>query len=133
MPCEPKIWRTLSILQGVGLRATKWDRLFRSEDGADLIFPILALCGGDNGGSLLGIEPGDEGRIMAEAATLLPDCAMAIDDYWRLAKADTWRDQEATPKRSLPLRLPKQIQEVLRQVAPPRRCPIFTERMQNER
>jgi len=120
MPCEPKIWRTLSILQGVGLRATKWDRLFRSEDGADLIFPILALCGGDNG-------------IMAEAATLLPDCAMAIDDYWRLAKADTWRDQEATPKRSLPLRLPKQIQEVLRQVAPPRRCPIFTERMQNER
>jgi uncharacterized protein len=73
------------FMQGVGLRlrATKWQRLFRSEDGADLIFPILALCGDENGDSLLGIEPEDEDRIMAEAATLLPDCAMAIDDYWR--------------------------------------------------
>ena len=71
------------FMQGVGLRATKWERLFRSEDGADLIFPILALCGDENGESLLGIEPEDEDRIMAEAATLLPDCAMAIDDYWR--------------------------------------------------
>jgi uncharacterized protein YecA (UPF0149 family) len=51
------------------------------------IFPILALCGDENGESLLGIEPEDEDRIAAEAATLLPSCAMAIDDYWRRRKA----------------------------------------------
>ena len=33
------------FMQGVALRAAKWERLFRSEDGASLIFPILALCG----------------------------------------------------------------------------------------
>jgi uncharacterized protein len=71
------------FMQGVGLRATKWERLFRSEGGGHLIFPILALCGDENGESLLGIEPEDEDRITAEAATLLPGCAMAIADYWR--------------------------------------------------
>src|SRR5215470_14149018 len=51
------------FMQGVGLRATKWERLFRSEDGAGLIFPILALCGDENGESLLGLEPADEDCI----------------------------------------------------------------------
>jgi uncharacterized protein len=74
------------FMQGVGLRATKWERLFRSEAGASLIFPILALCGDENGESLLDLEPEDEDRIAAEAATLLPGCAMAIDDYWRRRK-----------------------------------------------
>jgi hypothetical protein len=73
-------------MQGVGLRATKWERLFRSEDGAGLIFPILTLCGDENGESLLGLEPGDEDRIVAEAATLFTGCAMAIDDYWQRQK-----------------------------------------------
>jgi len=74
------------FMQGVGLRATKWERLLRSEDGASLIFPILALCGDENGESLLGLEPEEEDRIAAEAAALLPGCVMAIDDYWRRRK-----------------------------------------------
>ena len=74
------------FMQGVSLRATKWERLFRSEDGAGLIFPILALCGDENGESLLCLEPEDEDRIAAEAATLLLGCGMAIDDYWRQPK-----------------------------------------------
>jgi uncharacterized protein len=73
------------FMQGVALRATKWERLFRSEDGAGLIFPILALCGDENGESLLGLGPEDEDRIAA--AALLPGCAMAIDDYWRQRKS----------------------------------------------
>lgn len=74
------------FMQNVGLRATKWDQLFKSEDGAGLIFPILALCGDENGESLLGLEPEDEDRIAVEAATLFAGCAMAIDDYWRQQK-----------------------------------------------
>jgi len=57
------------FMQGVSLRATKWERLFRSEDGVGLIFPILALCGDENGESLLGLEPEGEDRMAAEAAT----------------------------------------------------------------
>ena len=83
---EPLLWsdvdgtvigtdRAEGFMQGVGLRATKWERLFRSEDGAGLIFPILALCGDENGESLLGLEPEDEDRIVAEA-TLFTGCAM---------------------------------------------------------
>ena len=79
-------WAEGFMMQGVGLRATKWERLFRSEDGAGLIFPILTLCGDENGESLLGLEPEDEDRIVAEAATLFTGCAMAIDDYWRRQK-----------------------------------------------
>jgi len=57
------------FMQGVELRATKWERLFRSDEGAGLIFPILALCGDENGESLLGLEPEGEDRMAAEAAT----------------------------------------------------------------
>jgi len=71
------------FMQGVGLRATKWERLFRSEDGGHLILPILALCGDEDGDSLLDLDPEEEDRIMAEAVTILPACAIAIADYWR--------------------------------------------------
>ena len=35
---------------------------------------------------MLCLEPEDEDRIAAEAATLLLGCGMAIDDYWRQPK-----------------------------------------------
>ena len=54
------------FMQGVALRAAKWERLFRSEDGASLIFPTLALCGDETGESLLGLEAEEEDNIAAE-------------------------------------------------------------------
>jgi hypothetical protein len=54
------------FMQGVGLSATKWERLLRSEDGAGLIFPILALCGHETGESLLLLKPEDEATLRPE-------------------------------------------------------------------
>ena len=45
--------------------------------------PILALCGDENGDSLLGIPPDEEDRAMKEAAEFIPACVTAIAAYWR--------------------------------------------------
>lgn len=45
--------------------------------------PILALCGDENGESLLGIPPDEEDHVMEEAAEFIPTCVAAIDAYWR--------------------------------------------------
>jgi uncharacterized protein len=90
---EPIVWSTADgtlvaadwadgFLQAISLRATAWEPLIRSEDG-HLLFPILALCGDENGDSLLDIAPEDEDEILAEAGTVLPVCAIAIADYWK--------------------------------------------------
>jgi hypothetical protein len=48
-----------------------------------LLIPISALCGDENGESLLGPPPEDEDRIMQEAVEFVPACVTAIDAYWR--------------------------------------------------
>jgi uncharacterized protein len=71
------------FLQATGLRAKAWDTLLKDDDHGKLLFPILALCGDENGDSLLKIAPEDEDEIMAEAGTLIPVCALAIADFWK--------------------------------------------------
>ena len=96
------------FMQGVSLRATKWERLFRSEDGAGLIFPILALCGDENGESLARSRAGGRG----------PHCGRGSDPLARLRYGDrrllepatagarcNKQNEKARSKRSLPLRL----------------------------
>src|SRR5215510_7836423 len=75
------------FMQGVSLRATKWERLFRSED-AGLIFPILALCGRGSD-PLARLRYGD--RKLLEPATAAAQCNK--------------QNEKARSKRSLPLRL----------------------------
>lgn len=71
------------FLQAIMLRADAWERLFKSKRDRQLLLPILALCGDENGESLLGIPPDEEDRIMAEAVEFIPACVIAIDSYWR--------------------------------------------------
>jgi hypothetical protein len=52
-----------------------------------LLNSILALCGDENGESVLGLEPDEEDRAMAEAANILPACVSEIAAYWRKASA----------------------------------------------
>jgi len=65
------------------LRADAWERLFRSKRDGQPLVPILALCGDENGESLLGIPPDEEDSVMEEAAEFIPACVAAIDAYWR--------------------------------------------------
>jgi uncharacterized protein len=71
------------FLQAIMLRMDPWDRLLKSKRDGQLLIPILALCGDENGESLLGLSPEDEDRIMEEAAEFVPACVTAIAGYWR--------------------------------------------------
>ena len=71
------------FLQAVMLRMDAWDRLLKSKRDGQLLFPILALCGDENGESLLGIAPEDEDRVMEEVTEFIPACVAAIAAYWR--------------------------------------------------
>jgi uncharacterized protein len=71
------------FLQAIMLRMHAWDQLLKSKRDGQLLIPILALCGDQNGESLLGLPPEDEDRIMEEAAEFIPACVTAIAAYWR--------------------------------------------------
>src|SRR4051812_12312723 len=71
------------FMQAVALRADAWGPLMRSKRHGRLLFPILALCADEKGGSALGLEPDDEERVMAEAAEFIPVCVIEIAAYWR--------------------------------------------------
>jgi uncharacterized protein YecA (UPF0149 family) len=65
------------------LRMDAWSRLIKSKRDGRILFPIFALCGDENGESLLGIRPEDEDRVMEEVTELIPACVTAIAAYWR--------------------------------------------------
>jgi len=71
------------FLQAIMLRADAWKRLLKSKCDTQLLVPILALCGDENGESLLGIPLDDEDRVMEEATEFIPACVAAIAAYWR--------------------------------------------------
>ena len=71
------------FLQAIMLRADAWKRLFKSKRDGQLLYPILALCGDENGESLLGLPPEQEDRSMEEVTEFIPECVTAIAAYWR--------------------------------------------------
>ncbi len=71
------------FLQAIMLRVDAWGPLFKSKRNGSLLFPILVLCGDENGESLLGIPPEDEDLLMEEAADHIPESVIAIAAYWR--------------------------------------------------
>ena len=71
------------FLQAIMLRMDAWGRLFKSKRDGHLLFPILALCGDENGKSLLGLPPDEEDRVMEEMTEFIPSCVAAIAAYWR--------------------------------------------------
>ena len=70
-------------MQAVALRADAWEPLMRSKRLGRLLLPILALCADEDGECVLGLEPGEEDRVMAEVAELIPACVIEIAAYWR--------------------------------------------------
>jgi uncharacterized protein len=60
------------FLHAIMLRMDAWDRLLESKCDSQLLLPVLALCGDENGKSLLDITLDEEDRIMEEAAEFIP-------------------------------------------------------------
>lgn len=77
------------FLDGVRLRLDSWTALFRDDEWSNLLYPILGLCRDHalsrdyNGGSLLGLDPEAEEKLLEQAPELVPACAKAIYRYWR--------------------------------------------------
>jgi uncharacterized protein len=92
-----------------------WDRLLKSKRDGQLLIPILALCGDENGKSL---TPDEEEGFMEKAAELIPARVTAIAAYWRgkgptqilmplTSGSSTKRTPTKVGRRSVPLRLKK--------------------------
>ena len=75
------------FMHAVVLRPDAWESLMRSKRHGVLLLPILALCGDENGESVLEsvleLDPDAEDRMMAEAAEFIPACVSQIAAYWR--------------------------------------------------
>jgi uncharacterized protein len=71
------------FMQAVALRADAWEPLMRSRRLGRLLLPILAVCADEDGESVLGLDPDEEDRVMAEVAELIPACVIEIAAYWR--------------------------------------------------
>lgn len=92
--CDPIFWADQNgtliaadwaegFLQAIMLRMDAWGPLFKSKRDSQLLYPIMVLCGDENGESLLGIPREEEDRMMEVAAEFIPDSVIAIATYWR--------------------------------------------------
>ena len=91
---EPILWATSDdtviaadwaegFALAIGLRPKAWEPLFDAKEHAPFLFPILALCGDENGKSALGLDAEAEDEIMEEAPAIVPACVMGIAAFWR--------------------------------------------------
>jgi uncharacterized protein len=71
------------FMTAIGLRVEAWRPLLKSKRNGHLLFPILALCGDQNGESLFELTPEEEDAVMDEAPDMVPACVTAIAAYWR--------------------------------------------------
>lgn len=85
------------FMDAVALRPAAWKPLLQSEKNAELMLPILALCCDDDGEPLLDLPQEMEDRLFAEAGDLIPECVLAIADYWRAARTAPMR-QPSPPR-----------------------------------
>jgi uncharacterized protein len=88
---EPVFWETKDGLviaadwaegfyDAINLRPNAWKPLFQSDRGAQLMKPVMILCGKQEGASDL--SPIAESELMREAAEQLPASVVAIHQFW---------------------------------------------------
>ena len=75
------------FLAGIMLRLDQWEPLFRDEEGQGMLFPILALCGDEQGGNLLELDDDERQEVLREAPDMIPACVEAIHGFWKERKA----------------------------------------------
>jgi uncharacterized protein len=75
------------FLQAIRLRGEAWEKLFRSEKHVHSLVPILALCGDEDGESLLQLPDEAENQFFADAGELVPAAVLEIAEFWRAARS----------------------------------------------
>lgn len=70
------------FLGAIQLRSEEWQPLFQSDEHAVSLFPILALCGDEDGASMLGLDAVTEDELMEKAPAVISSCVMEIAAFW---------------------------------------------------
>ena len=71
------------FVDAVRLRPEAWRPLLEDREALVLLMPILALCGDEEGGSPLEIDPEAEAELPAEVPALVPACVAGIAAFWK--------------------------------------------------
>ena len=71
------------FVDAVRLRPEAWQPLLKDREALVLLMPILALCGDEEGGPLLGIDSEADAELLAEAPALIPACVVGIAAFWK--------------------------------------------------
>ena len=70
------------FVDAIRLRPEAWRPLLEDREAAAMVVPILALCGDEEGGSLLELDAEADAELLAEAPALIPACVAGIHGFW---------------------------------------------------
>ena len=79
------------FMDGVGLRRHAWRPLLESDEGIDLLTPIMAFLHDEDGKPLLEVEPEELVEIRKVAIDLIVPSVQAINGYWKAHRHPTTR------------------------------------------
>ncbi len=77
------------FMDGVGLRRQAWWPLLESDEGIELLTPIMAFLHDDDGKPLLEVEPYELVEIRKVAIDLIVPSVRAINSYWKAHRHPT--------------------------------------------
>jgi uncharacterized protein len=75
---------------GLGLRPSAWRPLLETEEGAELLAPIIALLDDEDGKPLVDVEPDELAAVREAATNLIAPSVLLINNFW-LARRGTPR------------------------------------------
>jgi uncharacterized protein len=94
---EPLFWETRDgdvvpadwaegFMDGVGLRGNAWRPLLESDEGSELLAPIIAFLHDKDGNSLVEGEPDELAELRRVASDLIAPSVQAINSYWKACR-----------------------------------------------
>jgi uncharacterized protein len=88
------------FLDAIRLRPEAWRPLLDDPEAIIMLMPILALCGDDEGGSPLELDPEEDADLLDQAPDHIPECVAGINDFWkeRRGRPMAGTKQEKSPK-----------------------------------
>lgn len=103
---DPILWQTNDgfviagdwaegFMDAISLRPIEWGDMLDDEETGLPLFPIIALAGKVETGSVPDGEADGQNQLLTEAADLIPSCVIAIDAFWK-ARRESASDTGST-------------------------------------
>lgn len=91
---QPLFWETLDgqplatdwaagFMAGVGLRADAWLSLLQTDEGCELVAPIIAFLDDEDGNPLADVEPDELAAVREAAVELIGPSVQLIHGFWQ--------------------------------------------------